>query len=60
MEKRMHDNDYWLALSSYSKNVRFLGQNVSVWSLNVIPLFVLDLSGYSGFLPLSKNMQTGG
>ena len=30
---------------------------LSVWSLHVLPVYVWVLSGYSGFLPLSKNMH---
>ena len=31
--------------------------NLSVWSLHVLPVYVWVLSGYSGFLPPSKNMH---
>ena len=30
---------------------------LSVWSLHVVPVYAWVLSGYSGFLPLSKNMH---
>jgi len=33
------------------------GWGLSVWSLHVLPLYVWVLSGYSSFLPLSKNMH---
>ena len=36
------------------------GQNVSMWSSHDLPVSTWVLSGYSGFLPHSKNMQTGG
>ena len=36
------------------------GQGISMWSLDVLPLSMWVFSRNSGFLPLSKNMQTGG
>jgi len=33
------------------------GWGLSVWSLHVLPVYAWVLSGYSGFLPLSKNMH---
>uniref|UniRef100_A0A3P8NK86 Adhesion G protein-coupled receptor E8 n=1 Tax=Astatotilapia calliptera TaxID=8154 RepID=A0A3P8NK86_ASTCA len=36
------------------------GRGLSVWSLHVLPLFVWVLSGYSGFLPPSKDMHLVG
>ena len=32
------------------------GQDISVWSLHVLPMFMRVFSRYSGFLPQSKNM----
>ena len=32
---------------------------LSVWSLHVLPVYAWVLSGYSGFLPPSKNMHVG-
>ena len=31
-------------------------RGLSVWSLHVLPVYAWVLSGYSGFLPTSKNM----
>ncbi len=50
----------WLALSPHSKKV--VGSNpgcpgLSVWSLHVLPVSAWVLSGCSGFLPPSKDMQ---
>uniref|UniRef100_A0A669DXQ5 Adhesion G protein-coupled receptor E8 n=1 Tax=Oreochromis niloticus TaxID=8128 RepID=A0A669DXQ5_ORENI len=36
------------------------GRGLSVWSLHVLPVFAWVLSGYSGFLPLSKDMHLVG
>uniref|UniRef100_A0A3Q3X2G2 LEM domain-containing protein n=1 Tax=Mola mola TaxID=94237 RepID=A0A3Q3X2G2_MOLML len=49
----------WLALSPRSKKVlgSILGQDVSVWSLHVLPVPTWVFSGYSGFLPHSKNIM---
>ena len=33
------------------------GWSLSVWSLHVLPVYAWVLSGYSGFLPPSKNMH---
>ena len=46
------------ALSPHSKKVLGLNpsQDVSVWSLHVLPVLACVYSGYSGFLPQSKNM----
>ena len=50
----------WLVLSPHSKMDLGLipGQDVSVWILHVLPVSVWVLSGYSGFLPQSKNMHS--
>ena len=32
-------------------------RGLSVWSLHVLPVFAWVFSGYSGFLPQSKDMQ---
>ena len=32
-------------------------RGLSVWSLYLLPVYAWVLSGYSGFLPLSKNMH---
>ena len=49
---------WWLALSPHSKKVP--GSSPS-WGLSVcshvLPVYAWVLSGYSGFLPLSKNMH---
>ena len=34
-------------------------QGLSVWSLHVLPVYAWVLSGFSGFLPQSKDMQNG-
>ena len=41
----------WLALSPHSKKVLGPSQDVSVWSLHVLPVSVWVYSGYSSFLP---------
>jgi len=38
-------------------NVSTPGWGLSVWSLDVLPVYAWVLSGYSGFLPPSKNMH---
>ena len=50
---------WWLALSPHGKRVPCLipSWGLSVWSLHVLPMYVWVLSGYSGFLPPSKNMD---
>jgi len=50
---------WWLAPSLHSKRVpgSTAGWGLSVWSLHVLPVYAWVLSGYSGFLPLSKNMH---
>ena len=50
---------WWLAPSPHSKRVpgSTLGWGLSVWSLHVLPVYAWVLSGYSGFLPPSKNMH---
>jgi len=50
---------WWLAPSPHSKRVpgSISSRGFSVWSLHVLPLYVWVLSGYSGFLPPSKNMH---
>ena len=50
---------WWLAPLPHSKRVPGLtpGWGLSVWSLYVLPVYAWVLSGYSGFLPLSKNMD---
>ena len=50
----------WLALSPHSKKVvgSYPGwPGLSVWSLHVLPVSVWVLSGYSGFLPPTKDMR---
>ena len=49
---------WWLALSPHSERVSGStpSWSLSVWSLHVLPVYAWVLSGYSGFLPLSKNM----
>ena len=49
----------WLAPSHHSKRVpgSTPSWGLSVWSLHVLPVYEWVLSGYSGFLPLSKNMH---
>ena len=51
-----------LVLWPHSKRVlgSIPGQGVSVQSWHVLSVPVWVLSGYSGFLSQSKNMQTGG
>ena len=50
---------WWLALLPHSKKVP--GSNpsrgLSVWSLHVLPVLAWVSSGYSGFLPQSKDMH---
>ena len=50
---------WWLAPSPHSERVLSStpGWGLSVWSLHVLPMYVWVLSGYSGFLPPSKNMH---
>ena len=50
---------WWLALSPHSKRVpgSTPGWGLSVWSLHVLPVYAWVLSGYSGYLPPSKNMH---
>ena len=50
---------WWLAPSPHSKRVpgSIPTWGLSVWSLHVLPVYAWVLSGYSGFLPLSKNMH---
>ena len=48
-----------LATSPHSRKGPFLGQSLSVGSLYVLPVSAWVLSGFSGFLPRSKTMQTG-
>ena len=50
---------WWLAPSPHSKKVpgSTPGRGLFVWSLHVLPVYVWVLSGYSGFLPPSKNMH---
>merc|ERR1712035_185044 len=49
----------WLALPPHSKKVAgsILTWGLSVWSLHVLPVPAWVLSGYSGFLPQSKDMH---
>ena len=50
----------WLsALSPHSKRVpgSTPSWGLSVWSLHVLPVYMWVLSGYSSFLPPSKNMH---
>ena len=51
----------WLALLPHSKKVLGLNlsQDVSVWSLHVLPVSAWVYSMYSGFLPHPKNMLSG-
>ena len=48
-----------LALSPHSKRVPVLNPDWGppVWSLHVLPLYAWVLSGYSGFLPLPKDVH---
>ena len=50
---------WWSAPSPHSKRVpgSTLGWGLSLWSLHVLPVYAWVLSGYSGFLPPSKNMH---
>ena len=50
---------WWSALLPHSKKVAGLnhGRGLSVWSLHVLPVLAWVSSGYSGFLPQSKNMH---
>ena len=50
---------WWLALLPHNKRVpgSIPGWGLSVWSLHVLPVYAWVLSGYSGFLPPSKNMH---
>jgi len=50
---------WWLPPSSHSERVpgSTPGWSLSVWSLHVLPVYAWVLSGYSGFLPPSKNMN---
>ena len=50
---------WWLSLSPHSERVpgSIPTWGFSVWSLYILPVYVWVLSGYSGFLPLSKNMH---
>ena len=50
---------WWLAPSPQSERVpgSIPTWGLSVWSLHVLPVYAWVLSGYSGFLPLSKNMH---
>ena len=52
---------WWLALSPHSERVPCSTPSwgFSVWSLHVLPVYVWVLSGYSAFLPPSKNMHVG-
>ena len=52
-------NTWWLASSPHSERVpgSTPGRGLSVWSLHVLPVYAWVLSGYSGFLPPSKNMH---
>jgi len=38
-------------------DVRYPGWGLSVWSLHVLPVYACVISGYSSFLPPSKNMH---
>ena len=54
-----------VALQPHSKKVtgsipRSGMVGLSVWSLHVLPVHAWVLSGYSGFLPQTKNMPTLG
>ena len=50
---------WWLAPSLHSERVAgsIPGWSLPVWSLHVLPAYAWVLSGYSGFLPPSKNMH---
>ena len=50
---------WWLAPSPHSKRVpsSIPTWGLSVWSLHALPVYAWVLSGYSGFLPPSKNMH---
>ena len=50
---------WWLAPSPQSERVPGSTPDwgLSVWSLHVLPVYAWVLSGYSGFLPPSKNMH---
>ena len=50
---------WWLAPSPHSERVpgSIPIWGLSVWSLHVLPVYAWVLSGYSVFLPLSKNMH---
>ena len=50
---------WWLAPLPHSEKVPglILTWGLSVWSLHVLPVYAWVLSGYSGFLPPSKNMH---
>ena len=46
------------AVASQRDGSRFNSRRgLSVWSLHVLPVYAWVLSGYSGFLPPSKNMH---
>jgi len=49
----------WLAPSPHSERVQgsIPTWGLPVWSLHVLPVYAWVLSGYSGFLQLSKNMH---
>jgi len=49
---------WWLAPLPHSERVpgSIPGWALSVWSLHVLPVYVWVLSGYSGFLPLSRRL----
>ena len=60
--KLLHNFVKWLcrfAPSSHSERVpgSTPSWGLSVWSLRVLPVYAWVLSGYSGFLPPSKNMH---
>ena len=50
---------WWLAPSPHSKRVpgSLPTWGLSVWSLHVLSVYAWVLSGFSGFLPLSKHMH---
>ena len=50
---------WWLALLPHNERVpgSTPGWGLSVWSLHVLPVYAWVLSGFSGFLPPSKNMH---
>jgi len=52
---------WWLAPSPHSESVlgSTPGWGLSVGSLHVLYVYACVLSGYSSFLPLSKNMHVG-